>query len=137
MSVKHEIRALSSALSNVPNVKYLAHLAYQTQKWTFIRCAKCAKIIEHAIVRSHFWKRTDPNAISVYWFLFIFLSPLSSLYSFFFSLLSHSSSDIPHLFFHSFFFSLLWLFSLLFSLTDLCCYGFFFFFLQWFDGWVR
>ena len=27
-------------------------------------------------------------------FLFIFLSPLSSLYSFFFSLLSHSSSDI-------------------------------------------
>ena len=41
--------AFSSALSNVPNAKYLAH---QTQKWTLIRCAKCLNILKHAIVRS-------------------------------------------------------------------------------------
>ena len=44
---------------------------------------------------------------------------------FFFSSLSfflrHSYQPI------SFFFSLLWLFSLLFSLADLCCYGFFYY----------
>ena len=99
MSVKHEIRALSSAFSNVPNVKYLAHLAHQTQKRTFIRCAKCAKIIEHAIVRSHFWKRTDPNAISVYcFFIHLSLSSLITLFLFFFSPLSFFLRHSPSLF---------------------------------------
>ena len=48
------LRALSSGLSNVPNAKYLAHLTHQTQKQVLIRYAKCAKIIEHTTVRSHF-----------------------------------------------------------------------------------
>ena len=99
MSVKHEIRALSLALSNVPNVKYLAHLAHQTQKQTLIRCAKCAKIIEHAIVRSHFWKRTDPNAIFVYcFFIHLSLSSLITLFLFFFSPLSFFLRHSPSLF---------------------------------------
>ena len=99
MSVKHEIRALSSALSNVPNVKYLAHLARQTQKRTFIRCAKCAKIIEHATLRSHFWKRMDPNAISIYcFFIHLSLSSLTTLFLFFFSPLSFFLRHSPSLF---------------------------------------
>ena len=53
MCVKN-VRALSSGLSNVSNAKYLAHLTNQTQKQVLIRNAKCAKIIEHAIARSHF-----------------------------------------------------------------------------------
>ena len=84
------LRALSSGLSNVPNAKYLAHLTHQTQKQVLIRYAKCAKIIEHATVRSHFLERTDENAISVYWF-FIHHS-LSSLIILHFSLLSPSLS---------------------------------------------
>ena len=84
------LRALSSGLSNVPNAKYLAHLTHQTQKQVLIRYAKCAKIIEHATVRSHFLERTDENAISVYWF-FIHRS-LSSLIILHFSLLSPSLS---------------------------------------------
>ena len=46
------LRALSSALSNVPNAKYLAHLTHQIQKQTLMRCAKCLKIMRHATVRS-------------------------------------------------------------------------------------
>ena len=79
-------RALSSALSNVPNAKYLAHLAHQTQKQTLIRCAKYAKIMKHATVRSHFWERTDENAISIYSF-FIHLSLTSLITLFFWSFL--------------------------------------------------
>ena len=79
----------------MPNAKYLAHLAHQIQKRTLIRYAKCAKIIEHATVHSHFLERTDPNAISVYcFFIHLSLSSLITLFLFF-SLLSHSSSDIP------------------------------------------
>ena len=48
------LRAFSSALSNVLNTKYLAHLTHQIQKQTLIRYAKCAKIIKHATVCSHF-----------------------------------------------------------------------------------
>ena len=72
-------------------------------------------------------------------FLFSFLSPHSSLFSFLFFLilpqsLRHQTS--PTHFNHSFFFSLTLVFSLPFSLTalppwldvDLCCYFFFFFF---------
>ena len=67
----------------MPNAKYLAH---QTQKQALIRCAKYAKIMEHATVRSHFWKRTDENVISVYSF-FIHLSLTSFITLFFWSFL--------------------------------------------------
>ena len=50
--IVNALRAFSIALSNVPNAKYLAHLAHQTQKRTLIKCAKCLKILRHAIVRS-------------------------------------------------------------------------------------
>ena len=75
-------------------------------------------------------------------FLFFFLSPLSSLYSFLFSLILPQTSHLSILFFfHSFFFSISLFFSLplrhhprFFLLTlfffhsDLCHCGFFFFF---------
>ena len=99
MSVKHEIRALSSALSNVPNVKYLAHLAYQTQKWTFIRCAKCAKIIEHAIVRSRFLRAYGSKChFRLLFFIHLSLSSLITLFLFFFSPLSFFLRHSPSLF---------------------------------------
>ena len=90
----HPLRALSSTLSNVPNAKYLAHLAHQTQKQTLIKCAKYAKIMEHAIVRSHFWEHTNENAISIYsFFIHLSLTFLITLFfwSFLFSL-RHSLS---------------------------------------------
>ena len=34
------IRAPAADVLNVPNAKFLAHLAHQTQKWSFIRCFK-------------------------------------------------------------------------------------------------
>ena len=88
------------------------------------------------------------NGKSFIIFLFFFLSPLSSLYSFFLSslILPHTFLSTSHLFsFHSFYFSLSLLFSLPLSLTtpppqpdaDLYCRGLFFFFLKWFDGCVR
>ena len=38
------LRALSSALSNVPNAKYLAHLTHQSQKSSLISSSKSQKI---------------------------------------------------------------------------------------------
>ena len=38
------LRALSSALSNVPNAKYLAHLTHQSQKPSLISSSKSQKI---------------------------------------------------------------------------------------------
>ena len=73
---------MSNAKCVVSNAKYLTHLTHQTQKQTLIRCAKYVKIMEHTIVRSHFWEHTDENAISIYLF-FIHLS-LSSLITLFF-----------------------------------------------------
>ena len=89
LKLKRNLRAFSSALLNVPNAKYLAHLAHQTQKWTLIKCTKCAKIMEHATVRSHFLECTDENAISIYcFFIHLSLSSLITLFPFFFSPLS-------------------------------------------------
>ena len=90
-------------------------------------------MLQYALIFESVWMKM-PFLFIV--FLFIFLSPLSSLYSLFFFLSSFILSQkflSTHLFFHSFFFSLLFLFSLLFSLiapldADLCCCGFFFFF---------
>ena len=71
---------------NVPNVKFLAHLAHQTQKRSFIRCSKCQKLCHIWTVLLQICNGTDENGISFINFLFSFLSPLSSLYSFLFSL---------------------------------------------------
>ena len=72
------------------NAKYLAYFAHQTQKWTLIRYAKCAKNIKHATVCSHFLERTNPNAISIYClFIHLSLSSLITLFIFFLSPLSY------------------------------------------------
>ena len=136
-------RAFSSLPLNVSNVKYLAHLAHQTQKYKNKPSSSVLNV-------SKFWDmlfesvRTE-MLFQFNNFLFSFLSPHSSLFSFLFFLilpqsLRHQTS--PTHFNHSFFFSLTLVFSLPFSLTapppwldaDLCCYFFFFFFCgSWFD----
>ena len=55
-------RALSPALSNVPNAKYLAHLAHQSQNPSLISSSKSQKIWDMAIVSSQIWDGTDINA---------------------------------------------------------------------------
>ena len=135
MPVKHEIRALSSALSNVPNVKYLAHLAHRTQKQTLIRCAKCAKIIERATLRSHFWKRMDPNAISIYcFFIHLSLSSLITLFLFFFSPLSFFLRHSPSLLSLFFLLTVMAFLSSVQPHWSLLLWFFFFFAMIWWVG---
>ena len=61
------------------NAKYLAHLPYQTQKRSFIRCFKSQKLCNTVTVPSQIWDGTDRNGINFYSFLFSFLAALSSL----------------------------------------------------------
>ena len=58
----------------MPNAKYLAHLAHQTQKQSFIRCAKCAKFLQHAIVPLHFAMVRTQMAFVLNYFFIIHLS---------------------------------------------------------------
>ena len=127
-------------MCQMPNIWHICHTKHKKHKISdglyLIIFATCEQYrCKFAMVRN--W-----CAISFNPFLFSFLSPLSSLYSF---LLSHSSSDIMPLhsfFFHSFFFSISLFFSLplrhhpqFFLLTlfffhsYLCRCGFFFFLL--------
>ena len=76
----------------MPNAKYLAHLAHQTQKQSFIRCSKSQKLCNTATVPSQIWDDTNRNGINFYIFLFSFLSPLFSLFLF------SSLSSVPSLF---------------------------------------
>ena len=76
--------------ADVPNAKYLAHLAHQTQKIPHIRCYICAKIILFVSVPLQICNGTDTNAKPKYCFLFDFLSCLTSDLDFF-SLFSHQT----------------------------------------------
>ena len=62
----------------MPNAKYLAYLVHQTQKRSFIRCAKCVKLLQHTTVSLQFWHDTDKQWHMVYYF-FIHLSLSSQL----------------------------------------------------------
>ena len=71
------LRASIAAMPNVPNAKYLAHLAHQTQKTPFIRCSKSYYFCHMWTVPSQICHCTDSCGISFYYFLFHFLSHLS------------------------------------------------------------
>ena len=87
------LRALPSGVLNAI-IFIIWHIKHKKQ--SIIRCVICAKIMRHAIVRSHFLDRTDENTISVYYyFIHLSLSILITLFLFFPPLLSHSSLDIP------------------------------------------
>ena len=87
------------------------------QKQSIMRCAKCAKILRHATVRSHLWHSLDENAICVYYF-FIHLSLSSQLKYIIIFTFSHSFFASPSPFSHTLFFSLLPFFSILFSFMN-------------------
>ena len=72
------LRALSSVLSNVPNVKYLVHLAHQSQKLSLISPSKSQKIWDMATVPSQIWDSTDINAKHYLVYLIRFFSLLLS-----------------------------------------------------------
>ena len=72
------LRALSSSLSNVPNAKYLAHLAHQSQKWSLISSSKSQKIWDMATVPSQIWDGTDINTKHCLAYLIRFFSLLLS-----------------------------------------------------------
>ena len=77
------------------NAKYLAHLAHQTQKRSFIRCAKCVKLLQHATVPSQFCHGTDKQWHMVNYF-FIHFS-LSSQLKYHFHLLLQPQIHRLHL----------------------------------------
>ena len=81
------IRASTVDVANVPNVKYLANLPHQTQKWSFMRCVKSQKLYNMATIPLQICNGTNRCCKN-----FIVLYSLFSLLSlhFFFSLLSHS-----------------------------------------------
>ena len=81
------LRASTTGVANVPNAKYLAHLPHQTQKWSFMRCAKSQKLYNMATVPLQICNGTDRCCKS--FIILYFLFSLLSLH-FFFSLLSHS-----------------------------------------------
>ena len=72
------LKALSSALSNVPNAKYLAHLAHQSQKPSLISSSKSQKIWDMATVSSQIWDSMDINAKHCLAYLIRFFSLLLS-----------------------------------------------------------
>ena len=119
--IVNALRAFSIALSNVPNAKYLAHLAHQTQKQNFIRCVKCVKFLQHATVPLHFDMVRTQMEFVLYYFFIIYLS-----------LSSHSASPSPLL---QILLSLLPLYLIALSLVkDGFQYGYI---LAWAPAWVR
>ena len=87
-------RAPTADVLNVPNAKFLAHLAHQTQKRSFIRCSKWQKLY-------HIW--TVPlqicNGMEKCCKNFIILYSLFSLLSLHFLSFLLSHSPVPSLFF--------------------------------------
>ena len=74
------IRASTTDVPNVPNAKYLAHLAHQTQKWSIIKCSKSQKLCHIAIVPSQIWDGTDNNCKIKYYYFIAFFSLLFHRY---------------------------------------------------------
>ena len=79
------LKAPTTDVGYVPNAKYLAHIPHQTLKTHFIRCAKSKKFYMW-IVPLQICNGTDEKWYNSYFFI---LFSLSSLFSLFFSLLSH------------------------------------------------
>ena len=69
----------------MPNAKYLAHLPHQTQKWSFMRCAKSQKLYNMATVSLQICKNTDKCCKNFIVLYSLFLSSLF-IFSFLFSL---------------------------------------------------
>ena len=90
------VRASTLDVVNVPNAKYLAHLPHQTPKTIFIRRSKCYNFCNIWIVPLHIYHCTEGNGILINIFLFSFLSPLSSVYYFLFSLTDSLLSHLCH-----------------------------------------
>ena len=128
----------------MPNAKFLAHLPHQTQKTSNIKCVKFYNFYNMYTVPLQICNGTELKWYNFNHFFILF--SLSSLFTLFFSLLSHSSSDITPL--HSFLLSLFFLLNLvvfisssqtspsvfsshsfLHSLQSLSLWFFFFFFL--------
>ena len=103
-------------MCQMPNIWHICHTNHKKRQISdvlnLIIFATCEQY------RCKFATVRNRCGISFNHFLFSFLSPLSSLYSFLFSLILPQTSSISILFFfHSFFFSLSLLFPLPLSLT--------------------
>ena len=85
------LRAPASDVVNVPNAKYLAHLAHQTQKIPFIRCSKCYNFC-NMLQYPHIFATVQTDVANAFIiFLFLFLSHLSVSLT-----LSPQSSPLSH-----------------------------------------
>ena len=78
-------------MCQMPNIWHIWHTKYQ--KTPFIRCSKSHKICHIWTIPLHFAMVWTKNGISFNVFLFSLLSPLSSVYSFLFSLIGSLSSQ--------------------------------------------
>ena len=77
------VRASVADMLNVLNAIIFGIWHTKQQKWSFIRCVKCIKLLQHVTVPLHFWHGTDNNGIWVYYF-FIHLSLSSHFFIWFF-----------------------------------------------------
>ena len=96
------IRASTAGVVNVLNAKFLAHLPHQTQKTSNIRCVKFYNFYNMYTVPLQICNGTELKWYNFNNFLFSFLSPLYSVFTLSFSLLSHlySFSPFPSLLSH-------------------------------------
>ena len=65
----------------MPNIWHIYHTKHQ--KRPFIKCVKCAKLLQHATVPSQFWHSTDRSCIIYIIILFSFFSLLFTYISLF------------------------------------------------------
>ena len=68
----------------MPNIWHICHTRHQ--QCQFIRCVKCAKLLQHATVPSQFWHGTDRCCM-------IYIINLFSFFSLLFTYISHSPSS--------------------------------------------
>ena len=71
----YSIRASIAAFLNVLNAVIISIWHTKHKKQNFIRCVKCVKLLQHAIVPLQFWHGMDKNGKCLYYFLIHFLSP--------------------------------------------------------------
>ena len=88
------LRVSTADVPNVPNAKYLAHLTHQTQKRSFIRCAKCVKLLQHWTVTLQF--ATIWTNMAFAFIIFLFNFSLSSHFFNWFFLSPHNQSLSPN-----------------------------------------